>query len=535
MKSTLFCLATLVIGLYGCRLGQGNSGLQDLDNFTRSETTPHSKNQCSGFFTDPADKKDMDDWLKIALPSSQTPTSRLSNSYFNLTSKDHGSLEVVLKSLSKSLSAVPVNLQQAYFATGGKIVVDDNVNSICLGEYQKLKVHARIFVGEGLLPIDDLTVNELVPNGNPSSQPASVRNLEVSGCWVLVAESFDNLGNPISWHPQLVLNGKIAKDAQDKNYASEIEHSTVRLFGYLLSQILAHIDVSVSDENVFDVSKIESKSANDLFTREVKKLVDAVRLDIFGDLKNTSTAKNPSNDFFYYVKDLRKLDAEKARLAKDPKAKISKEIEELEMAMYHYTFAEAFDSYHCNNETNTRMQSGYSKTYEIFYSTDSQGRQIGLAAELDYIQIDSSAFEDSGFNAPGHGYQFASLGSSSLAYQYASQQIAFLRLFRGIGSAVGAVFRGMGRFVAGAVRVVSNVVNVGRQIIVGGAQLVGRAAVGLVKGSLYVAGRVVGHASAALAPQLSSHLASYRSGGPFRRGFTDATRVWFPVSRGPRR
>jgi len=514
MKTVLLVTTASLLYLFGCRLGDDKADLKDLNNYTRSQSTALSQNQCRA----DADEQTTE-FLNTIIAKADAGAKASNTEYVRIQAKDAKQLAVLQKSMTRTLAAVPMNLQQAFFATGGRINVDPNAQQLCLGEYKKLKVHARSFVGEGEIATADVDLKSIVPSGDASAKPATVRNLEISGCWIVVADKTDSNGNVISWHPEVVLSDKIAKDATTGElYGQAIEHSTVRLFGYLLSQILAHLDANVNEEDRFDVSDIKVR-VNDLFTAQVSKLLAAVREDVKG---------SDTNDFFYYKKELATLD-------KKP-AQPTDEYNQLKMAMNHYTFAEAFDSYYCNDKTNIAMQNNFAKTYKIFFNKDNEGRQIGLAAELDYIRVDDLKTETGSLMPSNPTMMFAGLGSGigaqSLAYELAFKQLAFLRIFRAVGRFVGAVFRGVGRFVVGVYRhVIRPAIRFVARVAVGAARVVWRAATGIVRGALYVAGRVAGHVTTAFAPRFARHMAQFRGAGPFRAGFTDATRFWFPVYR----
>jgi hypothetical protein len=196
-----------------------------------------------------------------------------------------------------------------------------------------------------------------------------------------------------------------------------IQHATVRVFGYILSQILTKLDVSEGD--------ILIASKNELFDRHMVDIAAAVVADIRKPNSKYTLAVNESlissEDFRYFA------------------------------------FAEAFDSYYCNAELRQSMARAdeFPKTFALFKVMDRELQSILATEASTAVDYDQAAFSFGLFRG-----LFGGLGRVAGG------------LGRGLFKGVGFLGRGVGALGRG-------IFNGGRNIIGGAGRLLGGAAGGL--------------------------------------------------------
>ncbi len=263
--------------------------------------------------------------------------------------------------LESSLSAVPSNLQEVFFGLGGRIVFADNLS-------------------EPAKSSTDLTCDR----AGGKAKFASEGTNKIESCWTTDTRTSDVL---------ILMNPTV----------ESVRHSTVRIFGYLLSQILTKI--SVNEQNVIVAERDEQFDAlmidiKDAFLADVKRPGSKYRLSLNEDLVYTE-------DFKYFI------------------------------------FAESFDSYYCNSSLRQTMARAdeFPKTHTLFQNMDRELKAVQMMA-----QSDSQAANSFSLNSED-AFHLGILGG----------------LFRGVGRVGGflgrgifrggaALVRGGGRLLGGAAR-----------------------------------------------------------------------------------
>jgi hypothetical protein len=277
--------------------------------------------------------------------------------------------------LQKSLSAVPANLQDLYFGLGGKIIFTPN--------------------------LDKPTTSSAEPTCDRSGAKAkfaSEGTNRIEACWTIDSKTADVV---------ILMNPTV----------ESIQHATVRVFGYILSQILTKLDVSEGD--------ILIASKNELFDRHMVDIAAAVVADI----------KKPNSKYTLAVNE----------------SLISSE------DFRYFAFAEAFDSYYCNAELRQSMARAdeFPKTFALFKIMDRELQSIQVTEASTGADYDQAAFSLGIF-----GRIFGGLGRVG----------GFLG--QGLFKGVGFLGRGLGTLGRG-------IFNGGRNLIGGAGRLLGGAAGGL--------------------------------------------------------
>lgn len=383
--SKRLALAALAVIAVGCQASNDDSGTESLDNFSRRAAMPVVKHQCSGDNEVITGLKAEDDRIEFGNEVSATTRNDLKTA------------------LKTSLSAVPTNLQLMFFGLGGKVVISHNVDAICRKTLNSSM--AKTFASEGQSQIKSCWD---VDEGLLASRIAQVHNDEGEG-----KSSLDVSGAPMT----IYLNAD----------TTDVRHSTVRIFSYILSQVL------VSVEQTSGSSEIKL-GAIDAEFREAQKALSQALLD---DVKGSS-----KYDLSLYTKIARVDDR----------------------AFNDYVFAEAFDSYYCSAETRKIMASDFSRSMARFKM---------IAADLETLEVSDQGSSDGMALTAGYGLTFRG------------------RLLAGIGRLAYGVARFAGRVVVGAAnaitRVVGGVLHVAAGIVRGAVNL----AAGIVRGVIMVAGRIV--------------------------------------------
>lgn len=282
--------------------------------------------------------------------------------------------------LEGSLSAVPSNLQEVFFGLGGRIVFADNLS-------------------EPAKSSTDLTCDRAGGKAKFAGEGTNT----IESCWTTDTRTADVV---------ILMNPTV----------ESVHHSTVRIFGYILSQILTKI--SVNDENVIVAQRDEQFDAliadiKDAFLADVKRPGSKYTLSLNDSLVQTE-------DFKYFV------------------------------------FAESFDSYYCNGKLRQTMArvDEFPKTHNLFVNMDRELKAVQMAQNASQAADSFSLNSEDAFN-------LGILGG----------------LFRGVGRVGGFLGRGLvrgvgflGRGVAGLGR---GIFRGGAALVRGGGRLLGGAAQGI--------------------------------------------------------
>jgi hypothetical protein len=322
------------LALLGCK-GDTSSQTKSLNNFARNSGDV-ARNVCSG------DQKIV---AGIHTEWDHVDFSRAKSS-------DIPKLKVAL---SNSLSAVPSNLQELFFGLGGKIVFNPN-----LAEPAKSSTDLSC----------DLTAEK--------SKFASEGTSKIEACWTV---------DPKTSNVVVLMNPTV----------DSVQHATVRMFGYILSQILTKI--AVNDKGALVA---QSDQAFDMLMGDIATAVIA-------DIKRPGSKYNLKvNESLVNSKDFR-----------------------------YFAFAESFDSFYCNAGLRRSMArpDEFPKTHALFEQMDHELRKIQVVSKS--TRQDNAAAETT-FNLAGSEDQIGDGSEFNLGL---------------LGGLFGAL-RGVGGLVAGAGRAV---------------------------------------------------------------------------------
>ena len=284
-----------------------SSRLKTLDNFANGT---RNLNACAG---NPALASDPG--LKVILGALE-PRIQWS------TKKDHAGL---LDAINKSFTAVPPAFQTTFMSLGGQIIVSSDSNMICTGAERK----------------------------------SALKNTKISNSeYKTFSEGMDEVGSCYLFMPPSVYKKEKGRDGQliaivIPDNATEIQHSFVRMFGYLTAEMYSHL---YFDKN--STSVVWSSVENAGFSRWKGTLADAFLSDIQGSSTVAARFKN-------YTAGGSSTPPEKRAFADS-------------------VYAEAFDSFFCkayaNDATNTRsrMAKQFPSTYSKF-SGGAGAPSFGLA------------------------------------------------------------------------------------------------------------------------------------------------------------
>lgn len=287
--------------------------------------------------------------------------------------------------LQNALSAVPANLQDLFFGLGGKIVFTSNLD-------------------KPIRSSTDLTCDQSGQRRNFISEGTD----RIEACWTTDSKTSDVV---------ILMNPSV----------DSVNHATIRIFGYILSQILSKLEVS--DDGVMITKK------NEHFEDLMSDIAAAVVADV----------RRPGSKYTF--------SANEALLRSDE--------------FKYFAFAEAFDSFYCNTELRRSMArpDEFPATYALFENMDSELRNVQVTEVYRGVAEDSS----DKLNQPRMERAF-SLG-------------IFGGLFRGLMGAGrflgGGMLRGVGFLGRGVGMLGKGVLGGGRAILGGGARLLGGAAKGL--------------------------------------------------------
>jgi hypothetical protein len=295
--------------------------------------------------------------------------------------------------LSRALSAVPENLQHLYFGLGGKIVFSSKLN-------------------EPAKSSSDLTCQRSAANDLFTSEGTG----RVDACWTIDTKTADVV---------VLMNPSV----------ESIQHSTVRVFGYILSQILTKIGV----EN--DVVVAQSNA-------EFEKLMDEIATAVIADIKRPGSKYNLG---------------------------VNESLVKSEQFKY-FAFAESFDSFYCNSALRQSMARAdeFPKTYALFVQMDNQLSQVRV-------------FEESAASNSARNEQFKLAGSELSSESEGALKLGiFGFLFRGLGGIAkgigglgGGLLKGIGGLGRGVVGLGGGLLRGGAGLIGGAGRLLGGAAGGI--------------------------------------------------------
>jgi hypothetical protein len=267
------------------------------------------------------------------------------------------------QALRQSLTAVPYNLQQLYFGLGGKVVFSSNLNGTAQSS-------------------GELSCQHSAANDKFASEGTS----RVDSCWVVDPES---KGIVVLMNPTV----------------ESVQHSTVRMFGYILSQVLTKLSLDNNGKLI---------SQDDLaFQQMLTDIGTAVVADVQKPGSKYSFAVNRSligTDEFKY-----------------------------------FAFAESFDSYYCNGNLRASMaqKDEFPQTFALFLKMDAELSKIGQSAPSAGV----SSYSGFALNNDGSELNLGIFGA----------------IFGGLGRVLGAVGSGVanvgGAVLGGAGNLLGGVVN----------------------------------------------------------------------------
>lgn len=355
--------------LLGCK-GESNSQTKSLNNFARNSGDV-ARNVCSGNYQMVAGIQA--EWDHV-----------------DFSRADEAEVPKLKNALKKSLSAVPSNLQELFFGLGGKIVFSPNLS-------------------EPAKSSSDLTCDRSGEKAKFAGEGTS----QIEACWTVDPRTSDVV---------ILMNPK----------EESVHHATVRIFGYILSQVLTKVGVD-EKENVLVAQK------------------DGAFEMLLGDIATAviSDVKRPGSKYTLKLNE---------SLTRSPEFK-------------YFAFAESFDSFYCNAALRRSMaqKDEFPQTYALFERMD---------RELRKVQVSGNATRDNtdaGFSLAGDGEQIGEDGAFNLGILGG--------LFRGIGGVGrflgGGLLKGIGAAGRGVAGLARGAFQGGRAILGGGARLLGGAARGI--------------------------------------------------------
>lgn len=304
----------LLIAVTSCKTG-GDSNLESLDNYSRSGDAALKVNVCSG-----ANGKDF-------------------NLYWGegATAKDRIQVDSPLKeqlkpAIQKSLTAVPDGLQDWFFDKGGRMIISANASELCKAEASRKS---------------DL------------SETAAAYH----SCWKIEAGKFPVIY--INANADIARSKFISTGSDLEVLTQEMQHSIVRSFGYVFSEVLARLTPKQSQPGEFENAEGDKEAQADKellawkFIYDMREMVksgkNAEEFLAFKNLIRDPKILDPNKSTYdeawraWYTQyktydastknETRKSDewAEKARMFQDQ------------------IYAEAFDSWYCNAETRAQL------------------------------------------------------------------------------------------------------------------------------------------------------------------------------------
>jgi hypothetical protein len=414
----------------GCKSTNG-SDTQSLDNFARKSGASLTENQCKGDFDLMTDLFSPDlDMINIHAKDQQTATQ--------LQSK-----------VESALKAVPTQIQMAFFGLGGIVEVSSLTHDICSQGLSKEQKDRHAEFGS-----------------------------KITGCWKYQTDY------------QKLKDNTLTKDSRvviyiDANPAS-IEHSLVRTFGYVLSQVLVKLD---HQEGKPEVKQIEGDAKFEAAKEEIT-------LAFLDDVS--------ASDGLYELSRYESLIG-KGVLSKDKMergtawTKLVTERPQDAKAFMDYVFAEAFDSQYCSPETKKVMNSDFKNAATAFQPVHES--ITGLKKSIDEVNSESEIAVKEGDDEkdaetasaepqpkPAQPEAEAPKDNATPTDYYGSGYWKKAGSFE-LAGIFGGFFRGVGRVIRGIARGVFHVA----RAVVRGAAMVARAAVRIAAGVIRATGRVIFH------------------------------------------
>ena len=424
VSHSLLALLTVTVGaLSACKaVNNSSSEARSLDNFARKQGDGIRENTCNGSttggFTD-QHKDYFEQWFTDSQVQSKDSLIQIGADNGNAADA-----AIIEKALKDALTSVPLNLQLVFFGLKNRIVINEISNEICKGEFPGLQPHARIFASEGTLSPTDFDTT--------ASAKITDESVKVNSCWIF---------NDAKQRVEIHINNDVTVDANGVKKAVSVEHSTVRIFAYVLSQIAAHANLKGAQVNdVFGAADAKTYlpdrygvkfAKNEDFFKSMIQLEQDVTADV--------DASNGLYDLSFY----------RGMIANSQTRESFK----------HYLFADAFDSYSCSSTTRTVMMKDFPKTFSTFEQ---------IATSLENMQYNGGVKTGS---IDHHGTALTVIGSSAIY-----SQIHIARIF----GWVGGLFRGFFQLAYSVARFAYGVV-----------QAVAHAAVQIIRGAIYVAGKLV--------------------------------------------
>jgi hypothetical protein len=354
----------VTFSLVSCKGANDASQTKSLNNFARNSGDV-SRNVCQG--SQQVVKGIQSEWDHVD---------------FSAVSADK--VPALKEALVQSLSAVPENLQHLYFGLGGKIVFSSTLN-------------------EPAKSSSDLTCQRSASNDKFASEGTG----RVDACWTIDTKTSDFV---------VLMNPSV----------ESVQHSTVRMFGYILSQILTKIGV----EQTSDQKYVLIAQRDAAFEQMMSDIAAAVVADV----------KRPGSKYTLAIN---------ASLIQSEDFK-------------YFAFAETFDSFYCNVQLRQSMAKSdeFPKTYGLFQKMDIQLQQVRVFPE----STSSKGASSEQFNLAG--------SESGVSADGALQLGIFGALFSGLGGIARGLGGGLLRGVGG---IGKGILNLGGGLLRGGAGLLGGA------------------------------------------------------------
>jgi hypothetical protein len=341
-KVQIVMASLCVAHLVGCKIADNSAKTKSLNNFARSSGDV-SRNTCSG-----------NNQVVMGIKSEWD--------HVDFSRVAPNQVSTLKQTLKQSLSAVPANLQQLYFGLGGKIIFSTNLNASVRDESLTCQRSAANdqFTGEGTSRVDS--------------------------CWVV---------DPKTNNVLILMNPSV----------ESIQHSTVRVFGYILSQVLTKLSMDDKETIV--------RQDDAAFQRFLGDIAKAVVDDV----------QKPGSKYSFTI---------------------NKSLLGTEEFKY-FAFAESFDSYYCNAGLRASMgkKDEFPKTFALMQRLDQDLAAIGGAG--------SATARESGAAVASQG----SMSQFNLGI--------FSGLFGGMANILGGlgkgIFNAAGGLLGGAGNLLGGVVN----------------------------------------------------------------------------
>jgi hypothetical protein len=435
----LFVCMLMIYFAVGCKTSNESSEDKSLDNMARSKGVPLNENQCSGDF------KIMDDLFSPELD------------IINIHAKDDAEATQLQSKVESALKAVPSQIQLAFFGMGGIVEVSPLTNEVC---------------SEGL-------------NAEQKARYAEF-GTKITGCWKYQTDYMK------------LNNGELKKDERVVIYVdsspASIEHSLVRTFGYVLSQVLSKMDLKEGETEITQVVK----------DAQFEDAKEGITMSFLDDVA-ASEGKYDLSNYSYIVGE--KVLSKDKLLRRAAWTKLMNESPAKAQQFMDYVFAETFDSQYCSSETRKIMKDDFSTTGAAFASVHKS--ITGLTSELAEVESEKELSieeqpDDQQTAAATPAAPSSDFNSEDLVFTDISSAYSlgiFRGFFRGIGRIIRAIGRGVVRFARAVIRVAAKVIRFVVRVVAAVVRATGHIALKIVRGTLRVArgvlvgaGRIVGRA-----------------------------------------